>query len=90
MSSQILITMDDLETTVRLNAAFETAGIHGGFVSALNYAAQVDGARWGVNGYHEAFLWKSRGMKGLGTLGGGRVRRPTSTHRPGGGQQHQA
>jgi hypothetical protein len=25
MSSQILITMDDLETAVRLNAAFESA-----------------------------------------------------------------
>jgi hypothetical protein len=35
MSSQILITMDDLETAVRLNAAFEAAKITTAEISTL-------------------------------------------------------
>jgi DNA-binding NtrC family response regulator len=36
MSSQILITMDDLETAVRLNAAFESAGFSTAMFSSLD------------------------------------------------------
>ena len=36
MSSQILITMDDLETAVRLNAAFEAAGFSTAMFSSLD------------------------------------------------------
>ncbi|MGH7498315.1 MAG: sigma 54-interacting transcriptional regulator, partial [Gemmatimonadales bacterium] len=38
MSSQILITMDDLETAVRLNAAFEAAGFSTAMFSSLDDA----------------------------------------------------
>ncbi len=38
MSSQILITMDDLETAVRLNAAFEAAGYSTAMFSSLDDA----------------------------------------------------
>ena len=38
MASQILITMDDLETAVRLNAAFEAAGFTTAMVSSLDDA----------------------------------------------------
>jgi DNA-binding NtrC family response regulator len=38
MASQILITMDDLETAVRLNAAFEAAGLSTAMFSSLDDA----------------------------------------------------
>src|SRR6187551_1049805 len=39
MASQILITMDDLETAVRANAALEAAGFSTAMVSSLDDAA---------------------------------------------------
>src|SRR5919206_2379381 len=41
MPSQILITMDDLETAVRLNAAFEAAGFSTSMFSSLDDARGV-------------------------------------------------
>jgi DNA-binding response OmpR family regulator len=38
MAAQILITMDDLETAVRLNAAFEAAGYTTAMFSSLDDA----------------------------------------------------
>ncbi|MBA3659125.1 MAG: sigma-54-dependent Fis family transcriptional regulator [Gemmatimonadales bacterium] len=41
MASQILITMDDLETAVRLNAAFEAAGFSTAMFSSLDDVART-------------------------------------------------
>ncbi|MBP6670897.1 MAG: hypothetical protein KA180_15690, partial [Gemmatimonadales bacterium] len=41
MASQILLTMDDLETAVRVNAALEAAGHATAMVSSLDDARQV-------------------------------------------------
>jgi DNA-binding NtrC family response regulator len=41
MSDRVLLTMDDLETAVPVNAAFETAGYESVFVSSQDDAAEV-------------------------------------------------
>ena len=45
MASQVLITMDDLETAVRLNAALEAAGSATAMFSSLDDARGSSGAR---------------------------------------------